>query len=218
VWVVRAGEDGNLVDAFVDGGYVALEYPDVPDGRAVDAYDITERLRGKGWTSPETRAELFALFVHQMRPSHLVVLPDTARRDVVIGRVDGDYEFLAHLDPDDHRHRRQVTWLARHGVDDLPESVRDLTRQRSVLVERSALLAHVEAVERGELGRDAHDTARPTVARTPRTPSAPRAPRAPKVVKPVKAAPPAGRRCGECFLVKPPALFPDGGEVCADCA
>jgi hypothetical protein len=219
VWVVRAGEDGHLVDEFVDGGYIALEYPDVPDGRGVDRYDVTERLRMKGWTSPEVRAELFAQFVHQMRPGHLVVLPDTARRDVVIGRVEGDYEFVGHLSADDHRHRREVVWLGRHGVDALPEAVRDLTRQRAVLAERSALLAHAEAVERGELGRDATDTERPVTPRAPRAPRAPsvRAPRAPKVVKPPKAEPPAGKRCSECFLLKPPALFPDGGDVCADC-
>jgi len=218
VWVIRGGEENSLADDFVAGGYVAVGYPDIPDGRSVDRYDVTERLRLKGWTVPEARAEMFALFVHQVRAGDLVVLPDTSRRDVVLGRVDGDYEFLAHLSPDDHRHRRPVSWFGRHEVNLLPEACRDLSRQRQVLTERSSpvLLAHLESVERGELGRDAQETERP---RAPRAPSAPRALRVRAAAPPrtPKATPPEGRRCSECFLVKAPDLFPDGGDVCVDC-
>jgi hypothetical protein len=217
VWVIRAGEDGSRVDEVVDAGVVALEYPDVPDGRSVDLYDITERLKARGWTSPETRAELFSHFVNQVRTGDLVVLPDTARRDVVIGRVDGDYEFAFGLDAEELRHRRAVTWLGRHGVDQLPEAHRDVTKQRAVLAERSgqSLLDHLESVERGEVGRSATDT---TVTRAPRSPrsstvasrsSTPRAP---------KPAPAVTRTCTECFLAKSVDLFDGGSDVCVDCA
>lgn len=216
VWVIRGGEEVDLVDDFVAGGDIGLHYPDLPDGQSIDLYDITERLRARGWTNPEARAELFQLFVHQVRAGHLVVMPDPARRDVVIGRIEGDYEFRYDLSPDDHRHRRAVTWLARHGTEQLPDGCRDLSRQRAALAERStpALVAHVESVERGELGRAPADTSRPVSV--PRS-SSPRAPRPSKAAAAPKAPTVETRRCAECFLAKPADLFPGGGEVCVDC-
>ena len=213
MWVIRGGDEADLVDAFVDGGYIAVEYPDITDGRTVDTYDVTERLRARGWTVPEARAEMFEQFVHRIGIGDLVVLPDTSRREVVVGRVDGAYTFHGSLDPDSHRHRRAVTWVGRHAVGLLPESARDVTRQRTALTERSsaALLAHVEAVERGEVGRDPRQLVAPTPARTTRQPRAARATAAPK------AAPPSGKSCSSCFLVKALDLFPAGGDVCVDC-
>lgn len=213
-WVIRGGEDNRLVDEFVGGGYVAVGYADIPDGRGVDRYEVAERLRAKGWTVPEARAEMFAQFVHQVGSGHVVVLPDTPRREVVIGVVDGDYEFHPDVDPDAYRHRRPVRWLARHAVDLLPSALRDITRQRQTLTERStpALVEHAEAVERGELGRDPLDLA-PVPAPRATRPSSPRTPKPPP-----KAEPPPGKRCDECFLVKPPSLFPVDGSTCVDCA
>lgn len=218
VWVIRGGDEDGLVDELVAGGYIAVGYPDITDGTTVDRYDVTERLRARGWTNPEARADMFHQFVHQLAPGHLVVLPDTRRREVVVGRVEGGYEFRHDLDAEEHRHRRPVTWLARHSVDVLPESLRDAYRQRQVLTERSALLAHAEAVERGELGRDPRDTARPTAQRSPgsRPTTSPRKPAAPKA--PPHPAPPAGKVCDGCFLRKAADLFPGGGTLCVDCA
>ena len=217
LWVIRAGEENDLVDMFVDGGYIAVEYPDVTDGRTIDTYDVTERLRARGWTVPEARAEMFEQFVHRIGIGDLVVLPDPSRREVVIGRVESSYTFHAFLDPESHRHRREVTWLGRHSVGALPESSRDITRQRTALTERSSavLLAHVEAVERGEVGRDA----RPLVP--PVAPRAVRPTRAPRVATPAvtaKAAPPTTRTCPGCYLQKAPGLFADGSDLCVDCA
>jgi hypothetical protein len=220
VWVIRGGEETNLVDEFVAAGAIGLHFPDVPDGRSVDRYDVTERLRARGWTNPETRAEVFQQFVHQVVPGHAVLMPDPARRDVVVGLIDGDYEFRYDLDPDDHRHRRPVRWLARHGVDQLPDAHRDLSRQRTTLTERSspALLAHIDAVERGEIGRDpTHTAPAPRTPRAPRAAGAPRARSTPKATKP--AAPTmVTKTCTECFLAKPTELFPGGGAFCVDCA
>jgi hypothetical protein len=218
VWVIRGGEEANLVDEFVAAGEIGLHFPDVPDGRSVDRYDVTERLRARGWTNPETRAEVFQQFVHQVVAGHAVLMPDPARRDVVVGLVDGDYEFRYDLDPEDHRHRRPVRWLARHATDLLPAAHRDLSRQRTTLTERSspALLAHVEAVERGEIGRDPRNTApapkpRATSTGTRSSTTSSRSKAAPA------PAPTSTKTCTECFLTKSLDLFPGGGDLCRDC-
>jgi predicted Mrr-cat superfamily restriction endonuclease len=213
VWVVRGGEENRHVDAFLAGGYTAVGYPDIPDGHSVDRYDVTERLRSRGWTVPEARAERFEQFVRQIAIGDLVVMPDTPRREVVIGRVEGDYEFHAFVDPDDYRHRRVVEWIGRHSIDLLPASVRDAYKQRQTLALMSSavLLAHAESVERGELGRDARDLAPASPPKSTRTPRAPRPPAVPKPVVP------ADRTCPGCWLQKAPNQFREGSEVCTDC-
>ena len=217
VWVLRAGEENDLVDAFVDGGYIAVEYPDITDGRTVDTYDVTERLRARGWTVPEARSEMFEQFVHRIGIGDLVVLPDTPRREVIVGRVDSAYTFHGFIDPEQHRHRREVTWLGRHASGLLPESSRDITRQRTTLTERSsaALLAHAEAVERGEVGRDPHQVVAPAPARTASTPRVPRAMSSASAA--AKPTPPTDRTCPGCYLQKSPAQFSDGSDLCVDC-
>ena len=224
-WVIRGGEDNELVDRFVELGIVAVGFPDVPDGRRVDRYEITERLRERGWTQPETRAELFVQFVHQVASGHFVVLPDTRHGDVVIGRVAGDYEHGPALDADDgYRHRRRVDWLGRHGRAALPQASRDLLRQRAALVEQTspALLEHLESVERGDVPvRAPEDTSPPPPApRTPRSPRAATTTRSPRAAAaPAPAAPPTPttRTCTSCVLTKSLDLFPGGGETCVDC-
>lgn len=225
--MIRGGDDNRLVDVFVGAGVIAVGYPDIPDGRRLDRYDITERLRDRGWTVPETRAEMFVQFVHQIGLGHLVVMPDTPRGDVVVGRVVGDYELGPVLDDEDgYRHRRPVEWLGRHDRSLLPESTRDLYRQRTTLAEHTSplLLAHLEAVERGEvMTRDAAEVDSPKAPRAraeraPR-PSASRASRVPKA-QPLPKAPaaPTTRTCTSCFLTKSVDLFPGAGETCVDCA
>ena len=217
--MLRGGEDNGLVDAFVAGGYIAVEYPDITDGRTVDTYDVTERLRARGWTVPEARAEMFEQFVHRIAIGDLVILLDSPRREVVIGRIEGDYTFHGFIDADEHRHRRATTWVGRHASSVLPEAARDLNRQRSTLTERSspALLAHVEAVERGEVGRDAHALVAPAPVRAERTSSTPRATRAPRAAASVKVVAPTTRTCPGCFLQKSLSLFQNGSDLCVDC-
>lgn len=217
VWVIRGGDDNGLVDAFVAGGYIAVEYPDITDGRTVDTYDVTERLRERGWTVPEARAEMFEQFVHRIGIGDLVVLPDAPRREVVIGRVEGDYAFHGFIEADQHRHRRETAWVGRHAVSVLPDAARDISRQRSTLTERTsaALLAHAEAVERGEVGRAADQLVPPAPVRAARAAATPRAPRASAAAKAV--APPTTRTCPGCYLQKSLAQFNAGSDLCVDC-
>jgi hypothetical protein len=216
VWVIRGGDDNRLVDDFVAAGVIGVGYPDVPDGRTVDRWDVTEILRLRGWTGPESRAEMFEQFVRVVGVGDVVVMPDTPRREVVIGRVEGEYEFAGHLPVEEYRHRHPVTWLGRHGIDLLPAAHRDVYKQRTTLTERSSavLLDHADAVERGELGRDARDTA--PAARPPRR-AATKAPSVPKARSVPKTPASSGRACPGCYLIKSDSLFPGGSEVCVDC-
>ena len=44
VWVIRGGDHNRLVDDFVDRGEIGLVYPQVPNVRSVDRWEIDRRL------------------------------------------------------------------------------------------------------------------------------------------------------------------------------
>ncbi|MFN8017411.1 MAG: hypothetical protein U0P45_04735 [Acidimicrobiales bacterium] len=222
VWVIRGGEQNRLVDDFVASGSVGLAYPEVPNVRTVDRWDIERRLEDTGTPNVDLHADILLAFVHEVVSGDAVVLPDPGRGEVVVGVFDGPYEHRPEVDEERGQHRRRVAWLGRHATKDLPEALQDVGRQRPALKRRdsAAFAEHLEQVRSGALGRPADQFERPRAPRAPgsapRRTSAPRAARASAPARPAKAEP-AVRTCPSCFQQKPVALFDEDG-ICRDCA
>lgn len=217
IWVIRGGEDNRYVDRFLDGGYTAVAYPEVGDGRKLERHLILRALERAEVKDPPAAANAFHAFLSAISVGDPVFMPDVGRRQVVLGIVDGEYEFHEEVPPSAFRHRRPVRWLRRHDRDELPASWTEVYRQRSVLkrYEAQSLTDHVARVLAGELGRDAKQR---TAARVRATTSGsgstrPRAPRAP--AKP-KAPERKLRTCPSCGFNLNEAVF-EGQDVCRDC-
>ena len=77
---------------------------------------------------------LFA-FANEVEEGDAVICSDRARRQVVIGRITGPYEWVEDPPANQQHHTRKIEWSARWGWDDLPETVRNtvLHYQRTVL-------------------------------------------------------------------------------------
>ena len=206
VWCIRGGEGNRLVDAFVDGGYTAVGYYLIPDGRTVTESEVAAVLRSEKRTVPERRAAMFEDFVRHVAPGDVVVMPDTPRGEVVVGRVDGPYEYRGDLPAEQYRHRRKMRWVGRHRIDDLPTAWAHLYKQRPTLqvCDAPELVTHASRVEAGELGR-------PATHRRAKKASSHEA---------TKAATGTGqgeRRCpGPCDTMRPVAQFAGHG-LCPDC-
>ncbi|HRW36447.1 MAG: hypothetical protein KDB04_13390 [Acidimicrobiales bacterium] len=226
-WIIRAGEGGAHVDEFVDQGIVALGYDAVDDLRRMDRWDIERALERVGISPPDAHATILISFLHEVLSGDLVVMPDSSRGEVVVGVVDGPYDFVPGRDEDDHPHRRKVEWLARHPRTDLPTVLADVQRQRVALrrVDSPSIDDHLARVRAGEVGRPADQRTAPRPPRTPRatSSSAPRAPRSSSGsssrarVTPRKAEV-ATRRCEACFQTKPVTQFDGDDPLCRDCA
>lgn len=162
LWFVRGGDENRLVDDFVDDGVIGMGYYGVSDGRTLSEADLMARLRADNVRTAGQRAARFRLFVDEMAPGDVVVMPDTPRGEMVIGEIVGDYQYLADLAPDRYRHRRRVSWLGRHPFSNLPPGREELYRERRPLRELDApdLVDHAERVRRGEVGRAASDRMR----------------------------------------------------------
>lgn len=214
-WVIRGGEDNRLVDAFVDGGYTAVAFPELSDGRRLDRYHVTRALERAEIPDAAAAAARFHMFVHTMAIGDAVVMPDAARKELVIGLVEGDYEYHESLPPSQYRHRRSVRWVGRHDREDLPGAWIGLHKQRTVIqrYDAATLDEHIDNVVAGVRGRPAKQR------RVGRAPAAPRArsssPRVRAASKP-KAPARVLRTCPGCGFNLADSVF-EGHDLCRDC-
>lgn len=225
-WIIRGGEGGRSVDAFVADGIIGLGYPEVGDVHRLDRWDLERTLEDAGYRPPDVHADTLVAFANAVVSGDPVVMPDPSRGEVVVGVVSGAYDCASYLAEDEHRHRRKVTWLARHAKADLPVVLSDVQRQRVPLrrVDSPSIEAYLASVRAGEIGRPADQTTAPRAPRAARTAgsssrsagsspsrrsSAPPAPRKAVV---------ATRRCDGCFQTKPVTQFEADDPLCRDCA
>jgi restriction system protein len=125
VWIVRAGQQAEIVADFLRKSVVAVgwyELADFPVRDNWDAFRAEVRKR-----VPETESEqkvgaaagqLWA-FIHEIKKSDYVVTPDRRARQVHVGVVEGDYKYDPTFDPHYSR-TRSVRWLAALDWDSLP--------------------------------------------------------------------------------------------------
>lgn len=203
--MVRGGESNRLVDAFIDGGYIGVGYPQVPDGTTVSRTEVIDLLSEDGRTVPEQRAARFESFVQEMQVDDIVLMPDTPRGDMVIGVIAGDYGYQETIDPDHYRHRRPVTWLGREPIAALPDTHAHFFKLRQTLTEADA--AGIEPFVHAALDGT------PSKAATDRAPA-----------KPPSRSGLAERErrrteqlCLSCGLLKNKAQFGPGDTLCSDC-
>jgi hypothetical protein len=218
-WVLRAGEDNRHADAFVDGGYAAVAFPELGDGRPLDRYQVTRALERAEVPDPPAAAARFHMFVHTMAPGDAVVLLDAHRKELVFGVVAGDYEYVDSAPPSQFRHRRAVRWVGRHDRETLPAQWHGFHKQRPVIARYDAatLDEHIDRVLAGGIGRPARQRSAVRVSSgsgagaRPRT-SSPRVRAAPKPKAPVKRL----RTCPGCGFNLNETVF-EGQELCRDC-
>lgn len=217
-WVIRGGDDNRHVDQFLDGGYTAVAFPEVGDGRRIERFRVIRLLEDGGQHKDANAAALrFQSFVTGISVGDGVLMPDGARKEIVIGIVEGDYEFHEEVSPANFRHRRPVRWVGRHSRDDLPAAWFELHKQRPVINRYDALsLAdHIARVEAGEVGRPATQRSGRAASSPSSRASAPRAPRASRAAP--KPPPRKLRTCPGCGFNLADSMFEGGDGLCRDC-
>lgn len=204
VWIIRGGEGNRLVDDMVDHSYTGLGYYELGDAallprEAVEAAVVAwGKSRAVNW-----HTNMLWGFIHEIDVGDFVVMPDTARGDVVVGEITGEYRYDGSVAAERYRHRRPVHWIARHAISELPVDDQSLHRQRPAFTRRqsAALDEHLRRVVGGEIGRAPLDR-RPIGARTLRSIE--------------KAGSEASEQlCPSCFMRKHPSQF--DGDTCSDC-
>jgi len=136
-WGVRIGEGGKYVDDAKSGNYIAIGWNELGDLNWLTKENNYETLLQKatklyGQTYPKetknaqsiNRGQLIR-FVKEINRDDIVLVPDSPRRKVLIGRVVGDYQFIKPSDQCPYFHRREVQWIKTIDRDDLPQKLRN---------------------------------------------------------------------------------------------
>jgi predicted Mrr-cat superfamily restriction endonuclease len=206
LWLVRSGESGEVVDECVANGVAAVRYATVGDVRErTPAQVLKELSRATNRTDHETLAQRLLDFARRMHEGDYVVTSDGARRQLVVGRVAGLYEWRENSPIPGMRHLLPVEWLGRIDWEDLDEpAVKALVKYPRTILEVTdpTLVAIGARAEAGEL----LPVTPPTTAR--RTTSTRKSAS--------RAAGSDERLCQECFLWKNASQFEADSMICRE--
>jgi predicted Mrr-cat superfamily restriction endonuclease len=207
-WLIRAGERSRHAPLFASENIVAVGWPDVEgldDLRLLDQIEIKGLLRAAGATArlaDADAAELVA-FRDTMAVGDVVVAPDGPARDVLIGEVTGEYDYLDPSPCADFHHVRTVRWYGRVAKDMLAEDLEKETKYRRTL---RRLEEHDE--EWTAIAKQAEVDGGPIVTRkSGRTSTSARAVAEERV----------RIRCPQCGMQLLPNFFVPTSELCVDC-
>jgi hypothetical protein len=213
--VIRGGDRNRLVDAFIDGAFTAVGFDEVGDGRRTDRTQVIRALSvGGDEADASAAANRFSMFVSAISVGDAVLMPDPDRKEVVVGIVEGDYEFDGSVPAERYRHRRAVRWVGRHDRDDLPGGWVDTVMKQRLAIARQdavALDQHVAAVVAGDIGRPARQRGR-AAGRAAGRSSSSGVSRTPTPKAPARSL----RTCPGCGFNLAVTVF-DGEELCRDC-
>jgi hypothetical protein len=112
VWLIRAGEDAEEIDAMRHAGQIGVRYETVGNAREWTHAEIEQGIAEDGHAAGAAMLRAILLqFANDTHVGDLVVSPNSRRREVWVGIISGDYEFTDQ--PKVHRycHVRSVEWL-----------------------------------------------------------------------------------------------------------
>jgi predicted Mrr-cat superfamily restriction endonuclease len=206
--MVRCSDAGRSIDDAVTGGVISVDFADTTDVTGLAVGEIGAQLGGaKSKTAVTRQAQMLFAFANEIAAGDAIILPDRSRRQVVVGRVTGPYEWVEDASAPEDRHTRTVEWNARFSWDDLPESVKHtvLHFQRTVLrlEDQEAALKLTE----GEGGMGMPAVYAPPDRRPSRS----------AVDLRLESAGRNERLCTSCFIIRPLSEFDGDAPTCRVC-
>jgi len=129
-WMVRAGNENELADLVEEKSAVAIGWPEMGD---VSSLAKREELKCRYREAyPDHSSGRVAVnagqiyrFTREIREGDYILTYIKASREVLIGLVDGPYEYRTDIFPEHYRHVRRVRWLKRVSRDDFSASARN---------------------------------------------------------------------------------------------
>jgi len=207
-WLVRCGDGGRHIDDAVNRGIITVDFGEATDVTGLTLEEVAVLLEGtKTRTAINRLAEMLFAFANEIEKGDVIISSDRARRQVVVGRVSGPYEWVeTEVIPDQH-HTRLVDWKARWGWDDLPDPVKNtvLHYQRTVLKfpDQESALALAEEAEASGMAAVYAPPARKT--------------RGSAIDPRLEGASRSERLCTSCFIIRPLSEFEGESATCRVC-
>lgn len=123
VWVVRAGEGGRYAGEFEHKSLIGIGFNEIDDVTGMDRDVLFAYAREQVGSRGGNVAGQIHRFANAMQMGDLVAVPDSGTRELLYGRVVGEYEHRAEAPIADYHHVRKVKWLGRRNRDPLPARI-----------------------------------------------------------------------------------------------
>jgi len=123
VWVVRAGEGGRYADNFEEKSLIGIGFNEIGDVTGMDRDALFAYARDRVGSRGGNIAGQIHRFANAMAIGDLVAVPDSGTRELLYGRVVGEYEHRAEPPIAHYHHVRKVKWLGRRNRDPLPDRI-----------------------------------------------------------------------------------------------
>ncbi len=121
VWVVRAGKGGQFAEDFERLGLVAIGFREAGDPTGLTRDQLFAQTREAAGSKAGNIAGQVDRFSRVMRAGDLVAVPDGGTRELLCGRIVGEFEHRQEAPVAHFRNVRNVDWIARRDRDDLPD-------------------------------------------------------------------------------------------------
>lgn len=163
VWLVRAGRESKSIEQFQAQNVVAIGWAEMGDCSSLrtraefrERYTRSYPDDTNKWRIGLQSGQIYR-FAREMRTGDFVLTPDSPRREIMIGKVTGDYSYApgAVSDEDEsYPHVHRVEWLQTVSRDEVGEGLRAATGSDSTV---SSLDGYEDEVLRLLEGRPVED-------------------------------------------------------------
>ena len=207
-WLVRCGDGARDIDEAVSRGIITVDFPEATDVTGLPVEEIAVQLATtKTRTAISRLAEMLYAFANEIDEGDAIISSDRARRQVVVGRVVGPYEWVEGDPVQLQHHTRKVVWNARWGWDDLPETVKN-----TVLHYQRKVLRFPDQETALNLTEEAEASGMPAVYSPPprKTPNS-------AIDLRLEGASRNERLCSSCFIIRPLSEFREDAATCRVC-
>lgn len=113
-WMVRAGNDNELIDEFIENSWLAIGWADIGDLSNADSREEVKDRYYQTYDHSVSRAGVNAGQIHRfsnvMAEGDLVLTYDKSAREYHVGTVSSEYRWKPSGYPDGYPHVRDVEW------------------------------------------------------------------------------------------------------------
>lgn len=154
-WLVRAGNDNELIDPFKDRSMVAIGWPEVGDLTDADSRETIKERYAEAYPDRKVgrvRVDGGTLhrFANEIAESDRVLTYDKATRTYHVGNITGEYRFEDSAEQSHYPHRRSVDWVDAIGRDELSTSTKNTLGSTLTVFSLDSCLDDIERVLVGE--------------------------------------------------------------------
>jgi restriction system protein len=151
VWVVRMTEVSTTASPIREKSAIAIGWYQLGDVSSATTREQLLQMVKQEFPTDKPMQQAMAAgqvyrFLNEMRPGDYVLTPIKATRTVLIGKVEGGYEFNPNLFQHEHPRVRKVSWLDEKPRDDFSVAARNTLGGLATIFRADAHLAEIEGL------------------------------------------------------------------------